>query len=234
MAGEGDNSDSAPATPDRSDTSDSGEGEALLAGAYALQTPDQHVSYYRDFAAHYDRTFAGGLGYVYPLGIAAVLAGLERPPGPVLDIGCGTGLVATAIRDRQPDTVIDGVDISQEMIDRAAEKDAYRELMLADLTQDFSHLPTGYAAIVSAGTFTHGHLGPEPLAGLVRHCASGGVAALGVNSQHFAAQGFRAVLECLQTQARITAPRLHEVPIYDGRDAAHADDTALILIFTVI
>ena len=144
MAGEGDNSGSAAATPE---PSTSGEGEALLAGAYALQTPDQHISYYRDFAAHYDSTFAGGLGYVYPLGIAAVLAGLERPPGPVLDIGCGTGLVATAIHDRQPGAVIDGVDISPEMIDRAAEKRAYRHLMVADLTQDFSHLPTGYAAI---------------------------------------------------------------------------------------
>lgn len=234
MAGEGDSSDSASAIPDRSDASDSGEGEALLAGAYALQAPDQHISYYRDFAAHYDRTFAGGLGYVYPLGIAAVLAGLERPPGPVLDIGCGTGLVATAIHDRQPGAVIDGVDISPEMIEKATEKGAYRDLMPADLTQDFSHLPTGYAAIVSAGTFTHGHLGPEPLAGLVRHCASGGVAALGVNSQHFAAQGFRVALDRLESECRITAPRLHEVPIYDGRDAAHAADTAFILIFTVI
>ena len=231
MAGEGDSGDSAAATPE---PSTSGEGEALLAGAYALQTPDQHISYYRDFAAHYDSTFAGGLGYVYPLGIAAVLAGLERPPGPVLDIGCGTGLVATAIHGRQPGTVIDGVDISPEMIDRAAEKRAYRQLMVADLTQDFSHLPTGYAAIVSAGTFTHGHLGPEPLAGLVRHCASGGVAALGVNSEHFAAQGFRAMLGRLESEGRITAPHLHEVPIYDGRDAAHAADTAFILIFTVI
>ena len=212
----------------------SGEGEALLAGAYALQTPDQHVSYYRDFAAHYDSTFADGLGYVYPLAIAATLAELGRPSGPVLDIGCGTGLVAAAIHGRQPDVVIDGVDISPEMIEKAATKGAYRDLMVADLTGDFSHLPTGYAAIVSAGTFTHGHLGPEPLAGLIDHCAAGAVAAIGVNSAHFAAHDFAAALAGLQADGRITAPNLQEVPIYDGRDAAHSDDTAFILNFHIV
>ena len=211
----------------------SGEGEALLAGAYALQTPDQHVSYYRDFAAHYDSVFADGLGYVYPLGIAAALTEPGRPPGPVLDIGCGTGLVAAAIHDRQPDTVIDGVDISPEMIEKAATKGAYRDLMVADLTGDFSYLPTGYAAIVSAGTFTHGHLGPEPLAGLIDHCAAGAVAAIGVNSAHFLARGFQVVLAGLRADGRITAPRLQEVPIYDGRDEAHSDDTAYILNFCI-
>ena len=214
-------------------SSDDDRGTALLAGAYALQTPDQHVSYYRDFAAYYDDTFAGGLGYVYPLGIAAALAGLERPQGCILDIGCGTGLVAAAIHDREPDAEIDGVDISPEMIDRAAEKGAYRNLMVADLTADFSHLPNGYAAIVSAGTFTHGHLGPDPLAGLVGHCAPDAVAALGVNSAHFAAHGFEAALDRLVAAGRISRPVLNEVPIYDGRNAAHAGDTAFILTFRV-
>ncbi|MEX0502107.1 class I SAM-dependent methyltransferase [Alphaproteobacteria bacterium LSUCC0719] len=215
------------------DPTGNGEGETLLAGAYALQTPDQHVSYYRDFAAQYDSAFADGLGYVYPLAIAAALSDLTRPPGRILDIGCGTGLVASAIHDRQPEAVLDGVDISPEMIEKAGEKDAYDSLFVADLTQDFSHLPTGYAAIVSAGTFTHGHLGPEPLAGLVDHCLSGAVAALGVNSVHFAAHGFQQSLDGLLARGRITVPQLREVPIYDGRDAAHADDTAFVLTFYV-
>ncbi len=212
---------------------DKDDGEALLAGAYALQTPDQNVAYYRDFAARYDSAFADGLGYVYPLAIAAALSDVTRPPGRILDIGCGTGLVASAIHDRQPEAILDGVDISPEMVEKAGGKGTYDSLFVADLTQDFSHLPTGYAAIVSAGTFTHGHLGPEPLAGLVDHCASGAVAALGVNSAHFAARGFQQSLDRLQAQGRITTPHLREVPIYDGRDAAHADDTAFVLTFYV-
>jgi hypothetical protein len=37
----------------------------------------------------------------------------------------------------------------------------------------------------------------------------------------------------LQAQGLITVPRFQEVPIYDGRDAAHADDTAYILNFQI-
>lgn len=213
---------------------ESGAGGALLAGAYALETPDQHVTYYRDFAAHYDDVFAGGLGYVYPLAIAAALADMPRPPGRILDVGCGTGLVAAAIHDRQPDAGIDGVDISPEMLAKAADKGAYTSLMVADLTGDFSHLPAGYASIVSAGTFTHGHLGPEPLVGLISHCAVGAVAAIGVNSVHFEAQGFRRHLDRMVDAGRISKPHLAEVPIYDGRSAEHSGDTAFVLTFHVV
>lgn len=212
---------------------DSDPGAALLAGAYALETPDQHVAYYRDFAQHYDQTFADGLGYVYPLAIAAALEGVTLPDGRILDIGCGTGLVASAILARRPDAVIDGVDISPEMVAKATAKDEYADLMVADLTADFSHLPADYAAIVSAGTFTHGHLGPDPLVALLDHCAPGAAAALGVNSLHFEKHAFRPVLDRLVDAGRITAPDLTEVPIYDGRSADHAGDTAFVMTFTV-
>jgi len=212
---------------------DTDPGAALLAGAYALETPDQHVAYYRDFANHYDRTFAGGLGYVYPLAIAAALEGLTLPDGRILDVGCGTGLVASAILSGRPDAVIDGVDISPEMIAKAGEKGKYADLMLADLTSEFGHLPADYAAIVSAGTFTHGHLGPEPLVALLDPCAPQAVAALGVNSLHFEKHGFQPVLDRLVAAGRITAPELTEVPIYDGRNAEHAGDTAFVMTFTV-
>ena len=212
---------------------ESDPGATLLAGAYALETPDDHILYYRDFAQHYDHSFADGLGYVYPLAIAAALDRLVMPEGAVLDIGCGTGLVASAILARQPGRVIDGVDISPEMIAKADEKGDYASLVVADLTADFSHLPANYAAIVSAGTFTHGHLGPDPLVALLEHCAPGAVAALGVNRQHFEQHEFQPVLDGLVDMGRISTPQLTEVPIYDGRSAEHAHDTAFVMTFTI-
>lgn len=208
-------------------------GKQLLAGAYALTTPDDHVSYYRDFADHYDKVFADGLGYVYPAAIAARLAMQPLPDGPILDVGCGTGLVAAEITRLIPDAVVDGIDISPEMLEASRAKRLYRSLLQADLTGDFSQLPEGYGLIVSAGTFTHGHLGPEPLVGLLAHCAQGALAVIGVNSQHFVAHGFADVVTGLEEAGRISAARVDEVPIYDGRDASHADDTAFILSFTV-
>ena len=208
-------------------------GSKLLERAYELGTPDSHISFYRDFAETYDSTFAAGLGYIYPAGIVASLAAQDRPEGAILDIGCGTGLVATAIRKSEPDAVIDGVDISPEMLEKAREKGDYRDLMQADLTADVSHVPTGYAAIVSAGTFTFGHLGPDVIPGMIDLCRPGAAAALGVNAGFFAEKGFEEALEALRAAGRIDAVVLHEVPIYDGRDKAHGSDKALILEFTV-
>ena len=210
------------------------EGLRLLHRAYSLGAPKTHIDFYRDFAELYDSTFAAGLGYIYPLGIASVLSGQQRPQGAILDIGCGTGLVATAIRKVDPSAVIDGVDISPDMLGKARAKGEYRDLVAADLTADCSHIATDYAAIVSAGTFTFGHLGPELIPDMVGLCRPRAVAALGVNSVYFVEQGFRDVLDSLETEGRITNVALHEMPIYDGRDEAHQDDTAMILAFTTI
>ena len=210
------------------------EGVRLLHRAYSLGAPDTHIDFYRDFAELYDSTYAASLGYIYPLGIASVLSGQQRPQGAILDIGCGTGLVATAIRRVEPSAVIDGVDISPDMLGKARAKGEYRDLVAADLTADCSHIATDYAAIVSAGTFTFGHLGPELIPDMVGLCRPGAVAALGVNSVYFVEQGFWGVLDSLETEGRITNVALHEMPIYDGRDEAHQDDTAMILAFTTI
>ena len=210
------------------------EGVRLLHRAYSLGAPDTHIDFYRDFAELYDSTYAASLGYIYPLGIASVLSGQQRPQGAILDIGCGTGLVATAIRKVDPSAVIDGVDISPDMLGKARAKGEYRDLVAADLTADCSHIATDYAAIVSAGTFTFGHLGPELIPDMVGLCRPGAVAALGVNSVYFIEQGFRDILDSLETKGRITNVALLEMPIYDGRDEAHQDDTAMILAFTAI
>ena len=208
-------------------------GTELLKGAYALDKPDDHLDYYREFAAYYDRSFADALGYIYPRAIADTLAGCALAGRTVLDIGCGTGLVAAAIRDGQPRLTIHGVDLSPEMLEKARAKGDYAALFTADLTQDTSHLPGDYAAIVSAGTFTLGHLGPAPLVRVLDHCAAGAVAVIGVNRQHYEAEGFATALATLVDSGRISAPDLREVKIFDGSDADHADDTAFILLFTV-
>lgn len=213
---------------------DDEEGIRLLEGAYALETPDDNLAYYRDFARHYDQSFAATLGYIYPSAIVRCLAGLDLPQGRILDIGCGTGLVAARLKEARADLIIDGVDISPEMLSVARDKKLYNALYEADLTADLSGLPTDYAAIISAGTFTHGHLGPAPIAGLVGHCCSGAQAVIGVNAQHHAQRGFGTFMDGLVDAGLISPPTYEEVLIYQGADTAHANDKALIMGFTVI
>ena len=211
----------------------------LLKGAYALSSPADNRSYYRDFASHYDSSFAAALGYVYPGAVARALLACQRSGGPVLDVGCGTGLVGAELRKTQPDLLIDGVDISREMLAVASRKGLYGKLFEVDLTDDISALQNGladnggYAGLISAGTFTHGHLGPEPIAGLISCCRSGAQAVIGVNAAHHQAYNFAPFMDRLVANGRIIAPDYDEVMIYDGSDQDYAGDTALIMRFVI-
>jgi len=44
----------------------------------------------------------------------------DLPPGPIIELGCGTGVHTRAIAERWPDRAVSGVDASPEMLARAA------------------------------------------------------------------------------------------------------------------
>lgn len=201
----------------------------LLDGAYGIETPEDSVTYYKDFAAVYDRDFATALGYAYP-GLVAEAFRRHAGPNdtPVADIGCGTGLVAEALA-LGPD-LIEGFDISPEMLAQARAKGLYACLHEIDLARPI-HLPHRYGALVSAGTFTHGHLGPEPLENLLTLARPGALFVIGVNAQHYRDKAFAPVLARLETEGRITAPELQTVEIFTRKDTPHGADTAQILTF---
>ena len=72
------------------------------------------------------------LGYRVPGLMRRVLAHLAPVSGPVLDLGCGTGLLALTCKDYAPHDWI-GVDLSPRMLDAARSKTLYAELHEADL-----------------------------------------------------------------------------------------------------
>lgn len=201
----------------------------LLEGAYAIRSPEDSVTYYRDFAESYDAAFAEALGYAYP---GLIGEAYSRHAGeadvPVADIGCGTGLVAAEL-GLAPE-LVDGFDISQEMLDKATDKGLYRALHRVDLTRAIT-LPDRYGALVSAGTFTHGHLGPAPLVECLTLARPGALFVIGVNAEHFAAENFADTLDLLVREERIVDVARETVAIYDRPDSPHGTDTAQILTF---
>lgn len=209
--------------------SDKRDRNDLLEGAYAISTPEDSVAYYRDFAASYDRDFADALGYVYPKVIAQVFSRhADQNDRPVADIGCGTGLVAAELG--VPAAQIDGFDISPEMLAVSGDKGLYRALHRVDLTAPIT-LPDRYGALVSAGTFTHGHLGPEPLENILTLARPGALLVIGINARHFEEQGFAPVLGRLQETGRITRPLRETVDLYSKPDTPHGADQAQVLVF---
>ena len=83
--------------------------------------------FYAQWAQSYDQE-VGENGYITPLRIAEALARHVKDLSiPILDYGCGTGISGQAFQEAGFPT-IDGVDISDEMLEVAAQKKIYRRL----------------------------------------------------------------------------------------------------------
>ncbi len=129
--------------------------------AYALETPDDSRALYADWAKTYDSDFAESMDYRLPQIVAEILAEFS-PQGPVLDVGAGTGLVGQYL-SRGSSTEIHALDISPQMLAVAMGKGVYARSIEADLTQELALPEAMYGAVVSSGTFTHGHVGPDAI-----------------------------------------------------------------------
>jgi predicted TPR repeat methyltransferase len=220
-----------------------GEEHVRLEDAYALQTPDDSRQLYARWATTYESTFVAEQQYVIPRRVAETFAaevdaaGIAAA-GPVLDVGCGTGLAASALAELLPRLVIDGADISPEMLAQAARKQraggapVYRRLVEVDLTAPSDVADGSYGGIISSGTFTHGHLGPEIVPTVLRFTASGALVALGINAEHFVVRRFDAMLDGLAASGTIIDVRLPQVEMYlPGSE--HFGERAVIALFRV-
>jgi predicted TPR repeat methyltransferase len=204
-------------------------GQQDLENTYKLATPDDNVAYYRGFAQTYDTDFVEQMGYRYPGAVAAAyLARADTSADlPIADIGCGTGIVAAELK--LPHVIIDGMDISPEMLSIARAKALYRDLFEVDLTGDLQNISNAYGAVLSAGTFTFGHLGPEPLRNLLQIARNGALFVIGVNRAHFEKQGFVRVLDQMTGLGEIGAVEITEIDIYAKQGHDHSADRAFIL-----
>jgi SAM-dependent methyltransferase len=205
-------------------------GQTLLENAYKLSTPEDNVDYYDAFASTYDTDFADALGWHYPAAIAAAYRdAASKSDTPIADIGCGTGLVASALN--LPPEQVDGIDISDEMLRVAEEKQLYRSLYKVDLTKALDEIANDYGAVLSAGTFTSGHLGPEPLESLLGIARAGALFVIGVKKAYFQEAGFESVLRKMETGGLIKDLQVAEVPMYAKAGHDHSVDTAFALIY---
>ncbi|SEW41743.1 Methyltransferase domain-containing protein [Cognatiyoonia koreensis] len=202
-----------------------------LDDAYALKTAQDVTALYENWAHSYDVGFSDSQGYQLPNVVARAFVAAGGK-GPVLDVGAGTGLVAEQLA-RVGVTPIDALDLSVDMLDVARNKQIYRNILVADVTKPISGSAEDYAGIISAGTFTHGHVGFEGLLPLLNITRPAAVFALSVNLKHHEAADFAAGFEGLAGQ--IADLRTHDVRIYDDRAAApNRQDLARIVTFTKV
>lgn len=192
-----------------------------LHDAYAVETPEDSLKLYAGWADSYDESFASEMDYQSPRRVAEayVTAGGR---GNVLDVGAGTGLVGEALRDLGV-SPIHALDLSPEMLEVARGKGVYEQLMTGDLTGRLDIPSESFDGVVSAGTFTSGHVGPDALDELIRVARPGAQFVITIHERHFQSMGFAAKLNALASQ--IQGLSLPKVPAY-GEDAQgqHKDD----------
>lgn len=125
------------------------------------RAPEGYIAALFDgYAPHFEAALLG-LGYRVPGLIRraverllpAVAAG-AAPLGPVLDLGCGTGLAGVALSDLLHGPLT-GVDLSRRMLEQAAAKGIYAALRQADLATVLRETGATYALITAGDVFCY-------------------------------------------------------------------------------
>lgn len=126
------------------------------------RVPDECIrQLYQRFASFYESNMCGELGYEGPQHLTSVIDEVlaDRTGLTVLDLGCGTGLAGLAVHERAARLV--GVDLSTEMVERAAERGIYDELHTAEVTEWLQHTSETFDLIIACDTFIYfGDLSP--------------------------------------------------------------------------
>ncbi|MER8792449.1 class I SAM-dependent methyltransferase [Mesorhizobium sp. M0983] len=182
--------------------------------------------FYRGWAPSYDLD-VGRDGYCGPK-IVAELAGAmqtaylarERTAIAILDAGCGTGLVGVQL-ERLGFQLIDGLDLSEEMAERARRTRVYRQVRggvdLNGLLSDYSS--ASFDITVCCGVFTLGHVRPDALRELARVTRPNGFVIVSTRKSYAETASFEDEVRSLQNAGiLIPAQRLN-----DGRYVAEED-----------
>ena len=200
-----------------------------LQDAYSLVTPEDSINLYRTWASTYDSDFARQNDYRSPFEIAKYFNKYSnKNDTPILDVGAGTGLVGECLKSTSKE--IDALDISPEMLEIARLKNCYSKIIEVDVTKRLSISDNHYGAIVSAGTFTHGHVGPSAFDELVRIAQPGGLFIFTIHNKLYKKAGFDK--KFIEIQKNITKPIFHEVNVYGNNpDKDHGSDQVIITVF---
>ena len=156
---------------------------------------------------------------------------VSRPPDtPLLDVGCGTGLVAEAL-PHHTHTQMHGLDISPKMLEAAKVKKVYSKLIEGNVLETLPMEDETYGAILSAGTFTTGHVGPEGLDELLRVAKPMALFILSIHTDHYEKAGFADRFKALADDGSINAPHEEIFSYYTKADGDHAKDQGCLVIF---
>lgn len=155
---------------------------AALTGEASKPSAGYVPDLFDTYADQFDEHLTGTLEYRIPGSIRDLLA--DRPAlGAMLDLGCGTGLVGAALKDRV--AAIDGIDIAPRMTRKARDRDIYRRLRTGDAVEVLAAdtaLTGPYDLVTAADVFVYVRHLAATFAAVARVLAPRGLFAFTVES----------------------------------------------------
>ena len=150
-----------------------------LGAVYGSKRPEDTAAIYDRWAETYEAEMSAAGSRHPSICLAPVARFMPIGTFPLLDAGAGTGLIGAWLGILGYPRV-EGLDVSQGMLEVARRKGVYTALHNLALGTKLPFEDGNFAGIVSAGVFTSGHVGVEGLDELIRICRSGGAIVLTV------------------------------------------------------
>ena len=165
---------------------------AQVTGSNVQIDPEEH---YDSWSENYDRDLLGKYGYCAHKIAVQAFAKIHSDRGAsVLDVGCGTGLVGIELSQLGYEA-IDGVDVSQGMLDKSYSLGIYRKLFHHRIgSSELSDL-VGYSGVLCVGSFGLGHMQQEDIKRLIKMAAPKAPIVIFMNSEPFDLQAYYLTLE---------------------------------------
>jgi len=128
-----------------------------LTGKESKAPPREYVkNLFDDYAERFDYSLVIQLEYKLPFLIKELILKLNIPKKNfkrVIDIGCGTGLLGSEIRDISENLI--GIDISKNMISKAKNKEIYDRLIIGDIVDILRTSKEKYDLFISLDVFIY-------------------------------------------------------------------------------
>jgi len=190
--------------------------DETLQRAYSAQSEQDLLHLYSEWAGTFDRDVVERLGYRgHLICVQGLLRYFDDRGALILDVGCGTGLVGQTLAEEGFEHLA-GLDISEEMLEKASDKGVYRNLFQADLNETLSIATDTYDSVVCAGTFTYGHVRGDAFSELARITRRGGIVCFTIRDGAYQEYDYNTDMVHLENEGVWTREELTEEKMFES------------------
>lgn len=131
-----------------------------------------------DYAFRFETTLVGALNYKVPVALAETVKAYSAGPfARILDLGCGTGLCSTPFEGQG---IIEGVDVSTGMLNKASEKGIFNELHRADVVTFLKETSSQYDLVLCGDVLIYIGVPDETFHGVAKVLTPNGLFAFSI------------------------------------------------------